>query len=49
MEVQFKHGVFLVEVTISLLFYSSTDDKSTAKQLTEQVCICFVEKIDVRG
>jgi len=31
MEVEFKHGVFLVEVT-SLLFYSATDDISTEKQ-----------------
>jgi len=28
---QFKHGVFLVEVTV-LLFYPATDDKSTEKQ-----------------
>jgi len=31
MEVEFKHGVFLVEVT-SLLFYSATDEISTEKQ-----------------
>jgi len=31
MEVEFKHGVFLVEVT-SLLCYSATDDVSTEQQ-----------------
>jgi len=32
MEVEFKHGIFLVEVT-SLLFYSATDDISFIKIL----------------